>query len=78
MQEELDPFRIAQKQLDKAAEVMNLDPQAHAMLREPMQTVVVNIPVKMRNGITRTFPGFRVLYNNARGPGKGGIRFHNP
>jgi glutamate dehydrogenase (NAD(P)+) len=76
MQEELDPFRIAQKQLDKAAEVMNLDPQAHAMLREPMQTVVVNIPVKMRNGITRTFPGFRVLYNNARGPGKGGIRFH--
>ena len=76
MQEELDPFKIAQKQLDGAAEVMNLDKQAHAILREPMQTVIVNIPVRMRNGVTRTFTGFRVLYNNARGPGKGGIRFH--
>jgi glutamate dehydrogenase (NAD(P)+) len=72
----MDPFKMAQKQLDTAAEIMNLDPQAHAILREPMQTVVVHIPVKMRNGITRTFTGFRVLYNNVRGPGKGGIRFH--
>ncbi len=76
MQEELDPFKIAQKQLDMAAGVMGLDKQAHAILREPMQAVVVNIPVKMRNGMTKTFTGFRVLYNNARGPGKGGIRFH--
>ncbi|MDE1873796.1 MAG: Glu/Leu/Phe/Val dehydrogenase [Candidatus Micrarchaeota archaeon] len=76
MQEELDPFKIAQKQLDTAAGVMNLDRQAHALLREPMQTVIVNIPVRMRNGETKRFTGFRVLYNNARGPGKGGIRFH--
>ncbi|MCL5239305.1 MAG: Glu/Leu/Phe/Val dehydrogenase [Candidatus Marsarchaeota archaeon] len=76
MAEELDPFKIAQEQLDTAAAVMNLDRQAHAILRQPMQTVMVNIPVKMRNGATKTFPGFRVLYNNARGPGKGGIRFH--
>jgi glutamate dehydrogenase (NAD(P)+) len=76
MQEELDPFKIAQKQLDMAAEVMKLDPQAHSILREPMQTVIVNIPVRMRGGVTKTFTGFRVLYNNARGPGKGGIRFH--
>ncbi|MDE1825290.1 MAG: Glu/Leu/Phe/Val dehydrogenase [Candidatus Micrarchaeota archaeon] len=76
MAEELDPFKIAQKQLDEAAEIMKLDKQAHAMLREPMQTVIVNIPVKMRSGATQTFTGFRVLYNNARGPGKGGIRFH--
>ncbi len=76
MPEELDPFKMAQKQLDTAAEIMNLDRQAHAILREPMQTVIVNIPVKMRNGTTKTFTGFRVLYNNVRGPGKGGIRFH--
>jgi len=74
--EELDPFVIAQKQLDTAAEVMGLDKQAHAILREPMQTVIVNIPVKMRDGTTKSFTGFRVLYNNARGPGKGGIRYH--
>jgi glutamate dehydrogenase (NAD(P)+) len=76
MVEELDSFKIAQMQLDEAAEIMGLDEQAHAMLREPMQTVIVNIPVKMRDGATRMFTGFRVLYNNARGPGKGGIRFH--
>jgi len=69
--EELDPFVIAQKQLDTAAEVMGLDKQAHEILREPMQTVIVNIPVKMRDGTTKSFTGFRVLYNNARGPGKG-------
>ena len=76
MAEELDPFKIAQQQLDEAAEIMKLDKQAHAMLREPQQTVIVNVPAKMRNGETKTFTGFRVLYNNARGPGKGGIRFH--
>ncbi len=76
MTEELDPFKISQKQLDKAAEVMNLDRQAHAILHEPMRTVILNLPVKMRNGSTKSFTAFRVLYNNARGPGKGGIRFH--
>ena len=76
MAEELNPFRIAQLQLDEAAGIMGLDKQAHAILREPMQTVIANIPVKMRDGTTKTFSGFRVLHNNARGPGKGGIRFH--
>ncbi|MDE1850609.1 MAG: Glu/Leu/Phe/Val dehydrogenase [Candidatus Micrarchaeota archaeon] len=76
MVEELDPFKIAQQQLDEAASIMNLDKQALALLREPMQTVIVNFPAKMRDGKTRTFRGFRVLYNNARGPGKGGIRYH--
>ena len=74
--EELDPFKISQTQLDAAADLMNLDKQAHALLREPKQTVVANIPVKMRDDTTRVFTGFRVLYNDARGPGKGGIRFH--
>ena len=76
MAEDLNPFEIAQKQLDNAAEVMKLDKEAHAILREPMRILEVNIPVRMRDGSTKVFRGFRVLYNNARGPGKGGIRFH--
>ncbi len=74
--EDLNPFKMAQAQLDEAAKLMDLDPQAQKLLREPMQTVIVNIPLKMDNGKTEVFTGFRVLYNNARGPGKGGIRFH--
>ncbi len=74
--EEQNPFKNAQKQLDDAAEIMNLDRHAHALLREPMQTVTVNFPVRMKDNTTKTFTGFRVMYNNARGPGKGGIRFH--
>ncbi|HVA83065.1 MAG TPA: Glu/Leu/Phe/Val dehydrogenase [Candidatus Aquilonibacter sp.] len=76
MAEEMDPFKIAQQQLDEAASIMKLDKQALAILREPMQIVTVNIPCKMRDGKTKTFTGFRVMYNNARGPAKGGIRFH--
>ncbi len=74
--DELNPFLISQIQLDKAAEIMNLDKTAHAILREPMRIVEAKIPVKMRDNNTELFTGFRVLYNNARGPGKGGIRFH--
>ena len=76
MAEELNPFKIAQEQLDEAAEVMKLDKAAHAILREPMQTLTVHIPVKMRDGSVNVFEGFRAHYNNARGPMKGGIRFH--
>ncbi|MDE1870987.1 MAG: Glu/Leu/Phe/Val dehydrogenase [Candidatus Micrarchaeota archaeon] len=76
MQEELDPFRISQEQFDEAAELMGLDRQARGILREPAEVLTVNIPVKMRDGSTKTFTGFRVHYNTARGPAKGGIRFH--
>ncbi len=76
LKEDLDPFDIAQRQLDKAAKVINLDKQALAILREPMQILQVRIPVRMDNGKTEVFTGFRVHYNNARGPTKGGIRFH--
>ena len=76
MTEELNPFKIAQEQLDEAAEVMGLDKQAHAILREPMRTLIVSIPVRMDSGETKVFTGFRVQYNDARGPVKGGIRFH--
>jgi len=74
--EEKNPFKIAQRQLDEAAKIMELDEAAHQMLREPMRTLIVTIPVKMDNGETKVFTGFRVQYNDARGPTKGGIRWH--
>jgi len=72
----LNPFKISQKQLDKSAAKLNLDPQVHALLREPMRTLEVHFPVRMADGTTRTFTGYRVQYNDARGPTKGGLRFH--
>jgi len=76
MTEELNPFAIAQAQLDEAAEVLQLDPDMHAFLREPMREFHFTIPVRMDDGRTKVFKGFRVQYNDARGPAKGGIRFH--
>ncbi len=76
MAEDLNPFRIAQQQLDNAAELMGLDKAAHSILREPMRSITVNIPVRMRGGDVSTFRGFRVQYNDARGPCKGGIRYY--
>ncbi|MCK4682666.1 Glu/Leu/Phe/Val dehydrogenase [Candidatus Bipolaricaulota bacterium] len=72
----LNPFEISQRQLDKSAEKLNLDPSVHALLREPMRTLEVHFPVKMDDGTTKMFTGFRVQYNDARGPTKGGLRFH--
>ncbi|MCL6520002.1 MAG: Glu/Leu/Phe/Val dehydrogenase [Armatimonadetes bacterium] len=73
---ERNPFEIAQAQLDRAAKLLNLEPGVHAMLREPMRELHVSLPVKMDDGSTKVFKGFRVQYNDARGPNKGGIRFH--
>jgi len=74
--EQLNPFQVAQKQLDEAAEQLGLDPAAHALLREPMREMHVLIPVRMDSGEIKVFKGFRVQYNDAKGPTKGGIRFH--
>ncbi len=71
-----NPFEIAQIQLDCAAKKLNLEPGIHAMLREPMRELHVSFPVKMDDGSVKIFKGFRVQYNDARGPNKGGIRFH--
>jgi glutamate dehydrogenase (NAD(P)+) len=76
MSENLNPFVIAQTQLDQAAAILQLDPAMHAFLREPMRELHFTIPLRMDDGSTRTFKGFRIQYNDARGPGKGGIRFH--
>jgi glutamate dehydrogenase (NAD(P)+) len=74
--EELNPFKIAQEQLDMAAKLLKLDPAVHNLLREPKRVLEVTFPVKMDNGQVKAFKGFRVQYNDARGPCKGGIRFH--
>jgi glutamate dehydrogenase (NAD(P)+) len=74
--ETLNPFAIAQQQLDEAARILKLDPAVHELLRWPMREFHVTLPVKMDDGGTHIFHGFRVQYNDARGPCKGGIRFH--
>jgi glutamate dehydrogenase (NAD(P)+) len=74
--EELNPFAIAQQQLDDAAEIIQLDAAIHELLRWPLRELHVTLPVKMDDGSTQVFHGFRVQYNDARGPTKGGIRFH--
>jgi glutamate dehydrogenase (NAD(P)+) len=76
MPEELNPFAIAQKQLDQAAEIMGLEPATHELLRWPLRELHVTLPVRMDDGTTKVFHGFRVQYNDARGPTKGGIRYH--
>lgn len=77
MAETLNPFEIAQTQLDNAAAILKLDPDMHQFLRQPMREFHFTIPVRMDNDNgTRIFQGFRVQYNDARGPAKGGIRFH--
>ncbi|MBI5290446.1 MAG: Glu/Leu/Phe/Val dehydrogenase [Chloroflexi bacterium] len=72
----LNPFEIAQRQLDEAAALLKLDPAVHELLRWPIRELHVTLPVKMDDGSTKIFHGFRVQYNDARGPTKGGIRYH--
>ncbi|HPC35344.1 MAG TPA: Glu/Leu/Phe/Val dehydrogenase [Candidatus Marinimicrobia bacterium] len=69
-------FRIAQLQLDRCAKILNLEPNIHELLRVPMREVNVSLPVRMDDGTVRIFRGFRVQYNDAKGPTKGGLRFH--
>lgn len=71
-----NPFKIAQQQLDEAAAILGLDPATHALLREPMRELVVTIPLRMDDGSVRVYRGYRVQYSDARGPSKGGLRWH--
>lgn len=74
--EEHNPFAIAQKQFDKCAEILELDASVRKVLRVPMREYQVSLPVRMDDGTIEVFQGFRVQYNDARGPTKGGVRFH--
>ena len=74
--EPINAFQIAQKQFDSVAEKMNLDAGVRDVLRWPAREFTFRIPVRMDNGTLQVFTGFRVQHNDARGPNKGGIRFH--
>ncbi len=76
MDDRFNPFKISQQQLDAAAQMLGLDSATHELLRWPMHEIKAILPVKMDDGSTRIFHAFRVQYNTARGPAKGGIRWH--
>ena len=76
MPEQLNAFDMAQKQFDHVAKLLKLDPAVSEVLRWPMREYSFRIPIRMDDGSTRVFQGFRVQHNDARGPNKGGIRFH--
>jgi glutamate dehydrogenase len=71
-----NPFAMAQSQYDRVVELLELDAATARFLREPMREIVFSIPVRMDDGGVRVFKGFRIQHNDARGPGKGGLRFH--
>jgi glutamate dehydrogenase (NAD(P)+) len=72
----VNEFEMAQFQFDHVAKLLNLDPQIAEVLRWPMREFIFRIPVRMDDSSLRVFTGFRVQHNDARGPNKGGIRFH--
>lgn len=72
----LNPFKNAQRDLDEAATFLQLSPAMRDLLRNPMREIHFTLPLKMDDGSRKVFHGYRVQYNDARGPAKGGIRFH--
>ncbi len=73
---EFNAFAMAQSQFDKVSDLIGLDAGAKSFLREPVREFHFLIPVRMDDGTTKVFRGFRVQHSDARGPAKGGIRFH--
>ena len=73
---DFNAFEMAQAQFDKVADILNLDDSTRQLLRNPLREYHFSIPVKMDDGSVKVFKGFRVQHNDARGPAKGGIRFH--
>ena len=74
---ENETFRMAQQQLDDVAVRMNLDAGVHERLRYPRKSVIVSVPVRLDNGVVKSFTGYRVQHDQTLGPTKGGIRFHH-
>ncbi|MFO7732046.1 MAG: Glu/Leu/Phe/Val dehydrogenase [Candidatus Aminicenantes bacterium] len=71
-----NPYEMAQKQFDSVADLLELDQATRDLLRQPLREYHFSIPVRMEDGSVRVFRGFRCQHNDARGPCKGGIRFH--
>ena len=76
MSKPFNPFEMAQAQFDKVADILDLDQGTRELLRWPIREFQFAIPVRMDDGKVKVFRGFRVQHNDARGPNKGGIRFH--
>jgi len=76
MVETTNAFAMAQQQFDHVADLLGLDHQVREMLRWPMREFHLRIPIRMDDGDIRVFQGYRVQHNDARGPNKGGLRFH--
>ena len=76
MAQSYNPFENAQAQFDKVAEMLGLEQGARDLLRQHQQEIQFTIPVKMDDGSVKVFKAFRIKHNDARGPAKGGIRFH--
>ena len=74
--EELNPFEIAKQQFNRAADYLELDASMRHVLENAKRQLIVSIPVKMDGGDVQVFEGYRVQHNIARGPAKGGIRYH--
>ncbi len=74
--ESFNPFRMAQQQFDGIAEQLTLDEATRTLLRVPDRELHFNIPIRMDDGSYKVFRGFRIQHNTARGPAKGGVRFH--
>jgi glutamate dehydrogenase (NAD(P)+) len=71
-----DPWLVALEQFDIAADKLHLDPNMRGILRECQRELIVHFPVRMQDGLIKVFTGYRVQHNVSRGPGKGGIRYH--
>jgi glutamate dehydrogenase (NAD(P)+) len=71
-----NPYQMALKQLEETAKIINLDEGIHKILAKPKRVLTVSLPVKMDDGRIEVFTGFRSQHNDARGPFKGGIRYH--
>ncbi len=76
MKDRHNAFALAQKQFDEVAAMLDLDQAVYEFLRWPQQELCVRLPVKMDDGSVQVFQGFRVRHNTARGPAKGGLRWH--
>ncbi|MEP6706373.1 MAG: Glu/Leu/Phe/Val dehydrogenase [Pyrinomonadaceae bacterium] len=76
LKEELNPFEIAKQQFNRAADYLDLEESMRNVLQTAKRQLIVSIPVKMDGGEVKVFEGYRVQHNIARGPAKGGIRYH--
>ncbi|HLY77542.1 MAG TPA: Glu/Leu/Phe/Val dehydrogenase dimerization domain-containing protein, partial [Thermoplasmata archaeon] len=72
----INPFETAKRQIDIVADILDIDAGTRDVLKHPKRELTVNFPVRMDDGSYRVYTGYRVQYNMARGPSKGGIRYH--